>query len=262
MPRSSNPAVLVFVVLYLLLGAFFVMIGAVFAAGGGIWLLVGGPFLLGGLSSIFGAYTLVKQWLRSIRAEKETADYMRQAVASGGSLSGGVLAHWVYDAEEWAAYTKREASFRRRQAAVLALGTLVIVTLGGIVAAGDPAAGFGIGCVVAALVGVARWIRAAVANRANRSAALPEVVIGSSCILFNGRYQVLRDHQYNFGGVRLLENERPPILEFTVTWKTRRGTSNEQIRVPVPRGHEDEARALLDRFPRADAGAPSLATVG
>lgn len=263
MPRSSNPAVLVFVLLYTWMGAFFLALGIAFSSGLDWGLLFGIPMLLGGLSSLVGAYGLVKKWRQAVRDEKATADYMRQAVASGGALSGGVLAHWVYGAEEWAAYTKREASFRRRQAAVLALGTLVIVTLGGIVAAGDPAAGFGIGCVVAVLVGVARWIRAAVANRANRSAALPEVVIGSSCILFNGRYQVLRDHQYSFGGVRLLETERPPILEFTVTWKTRRGaTSNEQIRVPVPRGHEEEAKALLDRFPRADSGAPVLASVG
>jgi hypothetical protein len=263
MPRSSNPAVLVFAVLYLLMGAFFLAMGVPFLLGFDLWMIIGIPFTLGGISSIVGAYGLAKQWRGSIRAEKDTADFMRRTVASGAALpSDGVLAHWVYDAEQWRAYRKRESAYRRMQAAMWGLLMTVVVTIAGTMASGDLVAGLGIGCVVGALAGGGQWIRAASANRANRSTPLPDVIIGRSSLLFNGRYHVLQDHQYDFGGVRLLENERPLILEFTVTWKTRRGRSDAQIRVPVPRGHEDEARMIIDRFPRVGTTAPALAHAG
>jgi len=265
MPRSSNPAVLVFVVLYLVMGAFFLAMGVPFLLGFDLWMIIGIPFTLGGISSIVGAYGLAKQWRRSIRGEKDTADFMRRTVASGAVLpSDGVLAHWVYDREEWKAYRKRESAYRRMQAVMWGLIIMVVVTVAGAGASGDFVAGMGMGAVLGALAGGAQWIRAASANRANRSTPLPDVIIGQSSLLFNGRYHVLQDHQYDFGGVRLLENERPPILEFTVTWKTRRGRSDAQIRVPVPRGHEEEARKIVDEYPRVGTGAvaPALAPAG
>jgi len=263
MPRSSNPAVLVFFVLYLLIGAMLTAMGVAILTMGGVGILIGIPFAAGGLMSAYGAFGLVKGWRQAVRDEKATAAGMRRTVAEGGSLAaGGVLAHWVYDAEEWKTYRKRESAYRRMQAVTWGLLMTAVVTGAGAMASGDLAAGLGIGCVVGALAGGGRWMRAASANRANRSTPLPDVIICRSSLLFNGRYHVLQDHQYDLGGVRLLENEQPPVLEFTVTWKTRRGRSDAQIRVPVPRGHEDEARTLLARFPGSAAPAPALAPVG
>lgn len=262
MPRSSNPAVLVYVVLYTWMGAFFLALGIAFSSGLDWGLLFGIPMLLGGVSSLVGAYGLVKKWRQAVRDEKATADSLRRTVAEGDPLyAQHVLAHWVYDAEEWAAYTRRERSFRRGQTVMAALGTGAVVTLGGMMAGGGAGA-LAVGGGVGVLVGIANAVRAAAANRANRSTPLAEAIITRSTILFNGRYLVLQDHQYRFGGVQLLEHERPPILELTVTWEVRRGTRSARYRIPVPRGHEDEARALLHRFPHADAGAPSLASVG
>jgi hypothetical protein len=86
------------------------------------------------------------------------------------------------------------------------------------------------------------------AHRGNLAAPRGDVIIAPDAILMNGRYHVLQDENFTFGGVRYLEDERPPILEFTVTWATRSGRTNEQYRVPVPRGREDEARALAAAF--------------
>jgi hypothetical protein len=263
MPRSSNPAVLVFFVMYLLIGAMLTAMGVAILTLGGVGIVIGLPFALGGLMTAYGAFGLVKGWRRALRDEKATAEAMRRTVASGAVLpSDGVLAHWVYDAEEWKTYRKRESAYRRMQAVMWGLLMMVVVTVAGAVASGDLVAGLGIGCVVGALAGGGKWMRAASANRANRSTPLPDVIIGRSSLLFNGRYHVLQDHQYDFGGARLLENERPPIVELTVTWKTRRGRSDAQIRVPVPRGHEEEARTLVARFGGSATPAPALATVG
>ncbi len=261
MPRSSNPASLVFFVLYLLIGAMMTAMGVSIATIGGVAMVIGIPLALGGLMSVYGAFGIVKGWRKAIRDEKATAEAMRRTVASGAVLpSDGVLAHWVYDAEEWKAYRKRESAYRRMRAVMWGLLMTVVVTIAGTVAAGDLLAGLATGCVVGALAGGGQWIRAASANRANRSTPLPDAILGRSSLLFNGRYHVLQDHQYDFGGVRLLENEQPPILEFTVTWKMRRGRSEARIRVPVPRGHEDEAKAIVARLsPGTPAHAPDLA---
>jgi hypothetical protein len=181
--------------------------------------------------------------------------FVSAPAAEAGRLPGPVLAHWRYDPAEWSAYTEREAAYRTREAiwvgvGMAALGTVILGW-----SEGDWGMGFAVSASIAALVAALRWGMARSARASNLSVPGGEVIIAPNAILLNGRYEVLQDHNFRFGGVRYLETERPPILEFTVTWATRGGRTNEQYRVPVPAGREDEARALVDTFRGLHAGA-------
>jgi hypothetical protein len=245
MPRSSNPGTLVLAAMYVVTGAFFTLMGAVFSTGGGWGLLIGVPLLLGGVSSIVGAVQMVVRWRQAVRDEAATVDAVREKLVSDSVYDTHLAwAHWTYDGEEWAAYTRRERNFRLLQGIGLALLFLAVGAL--LIGTGAGAIGVVIG--IGALILAKYWVRAFMAWRSNRAAAIPEVVINASSILFNGRYQVLQDHQYSFGGARYLEREKPPILELAVKWKTSRGVTDERYRIPVPRDRELEARGLVSRF--------------
>jgi|GEM_PF-1782774 len=176
-------------------------------------------------------------------------------VAETRRMTGPVLAHWRYGADEWAAYTRREATYRGREAFWVGLGVAVMGTGVIGISEGDWGGGFAISAAVGAIIGVGRWMVARSARASNLAAPGGEVIIAPNALLLNGRYEVLQDHHFTFGGVRYVETETPPILEFTVTWPTRGGRTNEQYRVPVPAGREDEARALVDTFRGLHAGA-------
>jgi hypothetical protein len=178
----------------------------------------------------------------------------RSAAASPGRPTEPVLAHWRYDPSEWSAYAHREATFRGREALGVGVGVAVLGTLFGGIWEGDWGGGFAVAAVIGGVIGGIRWAMAHAARASNLSTPAGEVIISPNAILLNGRYEVLQDDNFRFGGVRYVETERPPILEFTVTWATRSGRTNEQYRVPVPAGREDEARALVDTFRRIHAG--------
>ncbi|HEX8694164.1 MAG TPA: hypothetical protein VF746_17210 [Longimicrobium sp.] len=207
---------------------------------------------LSGVLMVYGGVTGIARWRRAVRAEAENTRAMLGAVSAvPGDTTGlpaPVLAHWTYEPGEWTAYAAREVAFRRREAAWVGLGVVALGTLLLGWTEGDWALAFGVSLVIGAAIGVGRWLVARSAHRSNLAAPRGDVIISPNAILMNGRYHVLQDENFTFGGVRYLEDERPPILEFTVTWPTRSGRTNEQYRVPVPRGREDEARALAAAF--------------
>jgi len=174
-----------------------------------------------------------------------------QAASAPAAADAEVLAHWTYAPDEWSEYTRRDLSFRKGEALWIGLGVLLLGTL---LLVNREGASYGIAIGVSAFVGgaiyVGRLLQARSAHAANAATRGGEVIISPHAVLLNGRYHVLQDDRFHFGGVRLVDDDGPPVLEFTVTWGTRGGPTNEQVYVPVPRGREEEARALAASFPR------------
>ena len=268
MPKSSNPINVAVSALLAVMAVPIMILGIVgLFSGGEIWWLFGLLAASGGLM-IVGAIQGVLRWKKAVAEEEATTRAMLQAVgaspayetspaaspaASHGRLPEPVLAHWRYDPAEWSAYANREAAYRGREAFRLGLGVTALGTVLLGFSEGDWAGGLAVSAVIGGIIGVGRWAMARSARASNLSVPAGEVIIAPNAILLNGRYEVLQDHHFRFGGVRYVETERPPILEFTVTWPTRGGRTNEQYRVPVPTGREDEARALVDTFRRIHA---------
>ena len=176
--------------------------------------------------------------------------------------TGPVMAHWTYEPAEWEAYNEREVRYRTSEALWLAVGITIVGTLLMGWSEGQWWLGLGLSAAVGALFGGIRLAVARSAHARNRAAGYGEVIIGPDAVLMNGRYHTLHDGRIWLGGVRCLDGEHPPILEFTVEWKTRGGITNEQVRVPVPRGREDEARAVAEALHRAHPPALPGAAAG
>jgi hypothetical protein len=80
-----------------------------------------------------------------------------------------------------------------------------------------------------------------------------DVVIGTNAILMNHRYDVVHDRGVRFGGARVLETGRPAILEVRIMVPGKYRRVAEEYRIPIPAGHEDEARAVARELAGAHA---------
>lgn len=159
-----------------------------------------------------------------------------------------LLAHWNYTSAEWKEFTKKEFSFRLREALVV---WVLIVGLGTWLLAGyrdmGHLAAFITSLCTGGLITLIRFIIAYNARKANSSKP-GDVVISAKSILINGKYHILNDENKTLYKLELLKDENPQILEFSVEWNTRKGNTNEQVRVPVPADKLTEAGKLVEVF--------------
>jgi hypothetical protein len=288
MPNSSNPFNLVISIVLMIMAVPIAIIGVVgmFSGGEIAWVFA---MLAAGAGLMLGSgVSTVMKWRRAVARESAHALAMRSAALPGfeppprtrlvvgvpfdAGLDASadvvpadarpslpqaeVLAHWTYDVDEWGVYATNEMRYRTREALWLGVGIVVLGTLFLWFVEGDALSGLGISGAVAAIVVAGKWLVARSTRAANLRVPTAEAVISPDAVLLNGKYHTLRDDTFRFGGVKLVESERPCVLEFTVKWTTSKGATNDaQIRVPVPVGREDEARAVVERFREIPAAA-------
>jgi hypothetical protein len=179
---------------------------------------------------------------------EEAVKTIREEAAKPFPEKNILLAHWTYTSEEWNTFTKKEFSFRIREALVV---WLLIVGLGTWLLAGygdmGHLAAFITSLSTGGLITVIRFIIAYNARKANSSKP-GDVVISAKSILINGKYHILNDENKTLYKLELLKDETPQILEFSVEWNTRKGTTNEQVRIPIPADKSTEAAKLVEVF--------------
>jgi hypothetical protein len=227
---------------------------------GVLWVLAisGGVMIYGGVTMFFGARKKIED---TSRDEKELAEAVKKSVNIDDAIQSvreqsakpfpdknTLLAHWTYPDNEWTVFTKKEFSFRIREA----LGVwLVLVVIGTWLMSGYRDMGYlaaFITCLsVGGLITFIRFIIAKNAREANSSKP-GEVIISAKSILINGTYHTLNNELKTLSKLELLKDETPQLLEFTVIWNTRKGQTNEQVRVPVPSDKLSEAAKLVEIF--------------
>jgi len=163
----------------------------------------------------------------------------------------GNWAHWQYETteggswrrfaeEEW---TKTPAKSRTAALWVLAVATVFVLYgwLDGDSTKQDVLWRVKMGLGATALAGLVTYLRGWVVFR-RRLATSGEVWIGAKAIYRDNTYTALTGPRVSLR-VELLEGN-PSVLCF----KMGEGDYTRTVQVPVPPGHEDEARALVGRF--------------
>jgi hypothetical protein len=284
MPRSGNPFFPVINLMLVPFGLFGTFVGAAVllsGEGGEIWWLYVG-FLLSGVLMLWGVVWNLVKWWRWQRDENAAAAAMAAAARAHAAPPSAepyalpaswetpappaaahpaapsaspaparaqppapVLAHWTYTPEEWSAYTQREIKYRGSEAFWIFVGFVLLATLMLVwQESADWGTSFAVALAVGALLGGGKWLIARTAHERNVATPRGEVVISPTAILMNGSYQVIQDHHFRFRAARVIEGERPQILEIGIEWPTRSGMATEEYRIPIPAGREDEARAI------------------
>ncbi len=227
---------------------------------GVLWVLAisGGMMIYGGITMFFGAKKKIDDTTRDekelVQAVKNPLNIdvaiqsVREQATKPFPEKNTLLAHWTYSDEEWKTFTKKEFNFRIREALVV---WLLIVGIGTLLLSGYREMGHLAAFITCFSVGgLITFIRFIIAyNARNANSSKPgDVIISAKSILINGTYHTLNDELKTLSKLELLKDETPQILEFTVIWNTRKGQTNEQVRVPVPSNKLTEAEKLMNLF--------------
>lgn len=158
---------------------------------------------------------------------------------------GRYLAHWAYEPDVWRRFS--EAEWRRSLRLAPAFG-LLFASLFGIFSLvmwlsgkASPAAvataaggGIGLGAVVCLGMILRGWFAR---RRALRGPG--EVYIGPEALYANGAYHTWTGMGLGLERIDLAAGD-PPVLTFII----KSGRNSKEVRIPVPAGREDEARAF------------------
>jgi hypothetical protein len=169
---------------------------------------------------------------------------------------GAVLANWSYAPDEWAAYVAREREAQKRDGRIFMTVMAPVVGMAGFAN--------GIPLWAAALITVGTWIVGVLAyprsmgmtRQLEPGDVPPSATLASNAVIFHGRRLYLRDDDSHIRRVRYVEGDAPHLL---VIIHTSVGHGRSEIRIPVPRGREEEARLVAAHFPRR---VPAAAPVG
>lgn len=168
---------------------------------------------------------------------------------------GGVLAHWTYTPDEWQHYAAHEQARARKYFIVIAsiLTVVLLVPLTSLQLSSGGAMdrsvleAFLIVFVPIAFAIAMVWIVTVSPARSLSRRPPGDAYISADGALLRERYYPWSSWYVSLQSVRLTE-EDPSIIEFTWTQPGYRTSQYHSVRIPVPHGHEDEARKLVAKF--------------
>ncbi len=156
--------------------------------------------------------------------------------------------HWTYSIEEWKDFTQKDiildAQDKKALFYVISAFSAFFAILFPII---DPENGYFVSLVMAALVvliGFVAWYSIWLTRRENINGPY-DTYISPKGIIFKNHLHAWTYFLSRFVGVEYDDKPLPGFLLFSyVTWQ-RRSAQFTTVRVPVPRGKEDEAKRVL-----------------
>ena len=195
--------------------------------------------LIGSLFIFFGVIIMITARVTRRRMARE-----RQALLDGESL-----AHWHYTRDEWIRFTESEWQRERRVkwadffAQVLVLGVVVYFFVPDGLSRGSFFRGasisVGFGTFASTCTAIAAYVHARLLHRARLRGAT-DAIIGRRGV-YCGKYIPWTGFGISLGTVKLDEGH-PSVLEFELKLPK---SNTQYVRVPVPHGHEHQAREIL-----------------
>lgn len=166
----------------------------------------------------------------------------------------GLLAHWTFDADEWNRYTENEYARGMKQTRQLGIWTFAVVF--GMVFVGALFSGgiTGLMIVLALVIGIgftailagSSYLMTRSAYAANRAGA-GEVFIGGTSVYLGNRFHTWKSRMATLEKVAF-EPGDPCVVQFTYRYGSGDNGSHQEVRVPVPRGREEEAQQLVEQY--------------
>ncbi|MCB0796429.1 MAG: hypothetical protein KDB85_02295 [Chitinophagales bacterium] len=159
-----------------------------------------------------------------------------------------IIARWTVDEATWQLFCLNEKKYRTGDniwyfIAMVLLGTPLLMFTRGV----SPGFSFIFTTLFASVVVGLRY-RLSMSNLRSRKNKTPEVIISKGFVSLNGKQFELYSKVRNVRSVVFQPHQQPPILEFTIEWKTSKGVTFDELRLPVPPGLEDTARQVEATF--------------
>lgn len=245
-------------------------IGASLSKGDSVATSLGIAFLVSSLLLIYGGITTIvktkKEMKHTDELQKRVSEKMNRsnsndiAINSKNSdanismeeekllnLESEILANWSFTKSEWFEFISWEKKERRLNTFfesfwILLLGAVFIIVFRG--------ASFLIATSISLSIGIIYWVLKVqftsqpfkIIKEENR------VVITNVAVIINDAYQSFRNGDYWLGKIKILKEGNLNVLEIQYHWNTRRGSTYDEIRIPIPVGKTEEAELVKQKL--------------
>ncbi len=158
-----------------------------------------------------------------------------------------IHAHWDIDENTWNKFKQNEIKYRNDDNIYFFIAFVIIGTIGIIWNSG---ASITISLIIAIIMGIILVLirRGLALSKLHTGIHKKEVYISDYFVILNGEQYVLFSPNRQTSKVKLIETEEPVILEYTIHWPTRNGTTFDELRIPVPPNAIDSARTICNNF--------------
>lgn len=158
-----------------------------------------------------------------------------------------ILANWTFNKSEWLQFITWEKKERRLNTFfesfwILLLGAICIIIFRG--------ASFLIAASISLSIGIIYWIiKIKFTSKPFKNIREEnKIVITNVAVIINDSYQPFRNEDYWLGQIKIFEKENLNILEIQYHWNTRKGSTYDEIRVPIPYNKKAEAELVKQKL--------------
>ncbi|HYF93653.1 MAG TPA: hypothetical protein VD969_15675 [Symbiobacteriaceae bacterium] len=163
-------------------------------------------------------------------------------------------AYWTFDPDEWSRHTENEHARGMKQTRSTAMWTFIIAFVvivaielfAGALSAVTIIIALAIAVGLTALLGGTMYLSTKSAYATNR-AGVGEVFIGGTSIYFGTRFYTWKGKWANLKKV-IFEEGNPCVVQVDYEVGGGDNTSYIEVRIPVPRGREQEAQELVNSY--------------
>jgi hypothetical protein len=159
-----------------------------------------------------------------------------------------VLARWTYTEEEWKKFYAWELKDRKLSAVVTGL---VVAVISSLLFKFYRETSWWVVIAICATISILYSMLSYhfAISSIGRAVKLPNtVVITGNAVLINDKLNPFTDEDRWMGEVKILEEPEPKVLEITYHWNTRKGSTSDEIHIPIPKGKLGEAVLLMDQL--------------
>ena len=157
-----------------------------------------------------------------------------------------IIATWNYTPAEWKLMTKEETTRRLKEGIWVSLG---IGLLGGWVLSLARGATFLIGFMVSLAVGIfISVLKVLLSNNFFKMSFDNKIIITTNALIINGKFKTIHDNDIHLQYIKPVKIKDDNFIEFSLEWLTRRGATNDQVRIYVPKAFEHEIKKILDYY--------------
>jgi hypothetical protein len=162
------------------------------------------------------------------------------------SIKPEIIAEWNYTTDEWKLMTKEETKRRFKEGIWV---SLLIGLFGGWIIHNSRGATLITACLFSLGIGIfLSLLKVMLSNHLFKRRKENSILITSHALIINHQFKTIRDIDIQLEYVKSLEQNHHQFIEFSLKWQTRRGVTNDQIRILVPKLKEHEINKVLNYF--------------
>lgn len=211
--------------------------------------ILGATLLTGSLLLMYGGIQmLLKHKKNKQQALEEMLEMKHLAQSAEGDIATDAtincLAKWHYRKEDWNKFIRWE---KKERFSNIMAELFWIILLGTLLLKWARSAEWAMALIVSGSIGIIYgglkyWFTTQAYGKTENDAV---VMITDNSVYINGVVNPFQNERYALKSVELKSNALLTVLEISYGWKTRRGSTFDEIRIPVPQGKEEEAMNVV-----------------